>query len=247
MLSFFRAIRMKLVENNKFKKYSLYAIGEIILVVIGILIALQINNWNEARKENALVVSYLQGIQKDLMKDIVLIDEVLREQKISISLISSIDNAFSYSFSDDVDNKAELLTKPDKALFAYLFYRGKSFRSINGNYNSLISDGKSGLIANRELFGQLQSIYNERHRRIDSIYESLKERDTQITWTYSYQKRHWTYEDLEKAREEKVFLDLANFAEMKFFYARDVLDLRRRIEEVLILLEDEIKLMTTRE
>ncbi|NNC44454.1 MAG: hypothetical protein HKN99_01055 [Winogradskyella sp.] len=51
MIKFFRKIRYNLMEQNKTGKYFKYAIGEIILVVIGILIALQINNWNEQRKE----------------------------------------------------------------------------------------------------------------------------------------------------------------------------------------------------
>lgn len=50
MIKFFRHIRQPLLSENKFSKYLLYAIGEIVLVVIGIPIALQINNWNEQRK-----------------------------------------------------------------------------------------------------------------------------------------------------------------------------------------------------
>ncbi|WP_445752736.1 DUF6090 family protein [Polaribacter sp.] len=50
MIKFFRKICQKLLVENRFNKYLVYAIGEIILVVIGILIALQINNWNEERK-----------------------------------------------------------------------------------------------------------------------------------------------------------------------------------------------------
>src|SRR6056297_654966 len=50
MIKFFRKIRKKLLTKNKFSKYLLYAIGEIVLVVIGILIALQINTWNEEQK-----------------------------------------------------------------------------------------------------------------------------------------------------------------------------------------------------
>ena len=49
MIKFFRKIRQKLITENKFNRYLLYAIGEIILVVIGILIALQVNNWNNDR------------------------------------------------------------------------------------------------------------------------------------------------------------------------------------------------------
>ena len=56
MLRFFRNIRKELAAENKVMAYLRYAIGEIILVAIGILIALQINNWNERRKKAALVV-----------------------------------------------------------------------------------------------------------------------------------------------------------------------------------------------
>ena len=52
MLRFFRSIRKKLIEQDNIRKYLLYAVGEILLVVIGILIALQVNNWNEERLEN---------------------------------------------------------------------------------------------------------------------------------------------------------------------------------------------------
>ncbi|MEN2281330.1 DUF6090 family protein [Algoriphagus sp. SE2] len=50
MIKFFRKIRYNLMSENNTSKYVKYAIGEIVLVVIGILIALQINNWNESRK-----------------------------------------------------------------------------------------------------------------------------------------------------------------------------------------------------
>jgi len=51
MINFFRKIRRQLANENKFQKYFRYAFGEITLVVIGILIALQVNNWNEKRKQ----------------------------------------------------------------------------------------------------------------------------------------------------------------------------------------------------
>ena len=54
MIPFFRKIRKKMEDDNKLMKYMRYAIGEIALVVIGILIALQINNWNEGRKQEIL-------------------------------------------------------------------------------------------------------------------------------------------------------------------------------------------------
>lgn len=59
MLEFFRKIRQQLLSENSFSKYLFYAIGEIILVVIGILLALQINNWNEDRKATNRVGKFL--------------------------------------------------------------------------------------------------------------------------------------------------------------------------------------------
>ena len=71
MIKFFRKIRQKLLTENKFNKYLLYAIGEIVLVVIGILIALQINNYNEARKNREKEKLILQQILKSLNNDFV--------------------------------------------------------------------------------------------------------------------------------------------------------------------------------
>ncbi|MGB5237466.1 MAG: DUF6090 family protein [Flavobacteriaceae bacterium] len=70
MLQFFRKIRKRLLGENKFSRYLLYALGEILLVVIGILIALQINNWNENNKNQTLEINYLRGLISDLDYDI---------------------------------------------------------------------------------------------------------------------------------------------------------------------------------
>ena len=88
MIKFFRRIRQKLLSENKFSKYLFYAIGEIILVVIGILIALQINNWNENRKElkhqNFLFAQLLSDAKadsvffEDRLSGIAILDSTLR-------------------------------------------------------------------------------------------------------------------------------------------------------------------------
>lgn len=70
MIQFFRSIRQRLLSENKFSKYLLYALGEILLVVLGILIALQINNWNENRKlleeEKSTIASLKLEFQQNL-------------------------------------------------------------------------------------------------------------------------------------------------------------------------------------
>lgn len=68
-----------MAEENQFFKYLRYALGEVILVVVGILIALQINNWNEARKDAQKKDFHLQALQNDLRKDTAQIGRFIRE------------------------------------------------------------------------------------------------------------------------------------------------------------------------
>lgn len=88
MIKFFRKIRQKLLLGNKFSKYFLYAIGEIILVVIGIIIALQVNNWNESRKDRVLEQDYYCRVlddfnleQKHLAEYITIADQKIEAAK----------------------------------------------------------------------------------------------------------------------------------------------------------------------
>ncbi|MFT7036546.1 MAG: hypothetical protein ACJA2S_005078, partial [Cyclobacteriaceae bacterium] len=69
MIKFFRKIRQKLLSENKFSKYLVYAIGEIILVVIGIIIALQLNEWNDNRKDKKLEKEYYCRLLDDVNLD----------------------------------------------------------------------------------------------------------------------------------------------------------------------------------
>lgn len=66
MQKFFRLIRQRLLSENRFSKYLLYAISEILLVVLGLLIALQINNWNKERKESILEKEILKEVKDNL-------------------------------------------------------------------------------------------------------------------------------------------------------------------------------------
>ena len=70
MFRFFRQIRVKLLRENQTGRYLKYAVGEIVLVVIGILIAVQINNWNQDRKDDRIVKEYLVKIKSHTMEDL---------------------------------------------------------------------------------------------------------------------------------------------------------------------------------
>ena len=80
MITFFRKIRKKMTDKNNPATYVRYAIGEIVLVVIGILIALQINNWNYERKINIREKTYLRNMQIDLTDDTAKLKDVFSVQ-----------------------------------------------------------------------------------------------------------------------------------------------------------------------
>jgi hypothetical protein len=90
MIPFFRKIRKKMADDNRPLKYMRYAIGEIVLVVIGILIALQINTWNEERKERLLENEILSDLLVDLNKDLVQMKESTKNEETTIECLRSI-------------------------------------------------------------------------------------------------------------------------------------------------------------
>jgi len=77
MIGFFRKIRKKLADDNKPLKYMRYAIGEIVLVMFGILLALQVNNWNEERKDREKEQKVLETLAYNLERNSILLHEAL--------------------------------------------------------------------------------------------------------------------------------------------------------------------------
>ena len=104
MIKFFRKIRQKMLTENKFSKYLIYAIGEIVLVVIGILIALQINNWNEQRKKNQTYLNILKAVKSDMMIDTTGIASIIGHYK-------EKEYAFLLSKKDTINRKEYLECK----------------------------------------------------------------------------------------------------------------------------------------
>ena len=103
MIPFFRKIRYRLAKDNQFFKYSRYAIGEIVLVVVGILIALQINQWNDYRIKRNLEVEFLMEIKDNLLKDKAQIDQVLKFNKKKEVTIQTIMYSFEKARTDAFD------------------------------------------------------------------------------------------------------------------------------------------------
>ena len=101
MFKFFRNIRQSLLMKDKITKYYKYAFGEIVLVVIGILIALSINNWNEARKNRIEQLILINNIIEDLRLDSIHINKSLSEVGNQKRLVDDL-------ISKSLDNKKQL-------------------------------------------------------------------------------------------------------------------------------------------
>lgn len=145
MIKFFRRIRQSLLSENKFSKYLLYAIGEIILVVIGILIALQINNWNENRKNRITEADYYCRILDDFKLNEKLIDETTELTTHKIKLCKEL----ILDLNTIPNNRSELLNKFVLAL------RQDVFVPSNIAFEDITSSGQLKLLTDLELKNRL--------------------------------------------------------------------------------------------
>ena len=157
MIKLFRNIRQHMIKENKVSKYLLYAIGEIILVVIGILFALQINNANEDRKERLKAGVYIEKIIKDLEADTTNLNDLIEHGE---WLLKNTERYFGYYENSNasieilIDSAKHVLT----GLIRYLpiDYTFRDMQS-SGNTSLLSDEQKSELIelSNAQAFYQI--------------------------------------------------------------------------------------------
>ncbi len=147
MIKFFRKIRQNLLSENKFSKYLIYAIGEIVLVVIGILIALQINNWNEKQKAKLKQVNLFENLKIDFNTRLNELNEMMNGKSESILAISELNKII-----------AKKQPKPKDSLFDFLLSRTVNGYKFNEDFKMLDVVFYTGLINevdNQELKRQL--------------------------------------------------------------------------------------------
>ncbi len=148
MIPFFRKIRKKMADDNKPLKYMRYAIGEIVLVVIGILIALSINNWNEGQKTRLIEIKTLKEIRENLFVD-------LKEIQSDIAVMDSI----SFSGKSVIEYFSKNNTPSE--IFKYHIHVSKQnphFDPNQGGYSLLVSKGLD-IVTNDSLRGAISRLY----------------------------------------------------------------------------------------
>lgn len=143
MIPFFRKIRKKFLAENRVTKYLVYALGEIILVVIGILIALQVNNWNEGRKEHRQGELLRQNIYREFVQNQQLLDTVVRQNQ----------RAFEANLSliDLVGSDAAGLARHNLDSLFYFALLSESYLPSKNTVEDALSSGRIDLIGDEAL------------------------------------------------------------------------------------------------
>jgi len=151
-MKLFRRIRESLLAEGKTSKYLKYAIGEIVLVVIGILIALKINNWNELQKEKSQTAIYVQNLIDDLNKDIFKFDDAVKSARQKYQFCKEI-NAVIIEGKPIIDTSAFVIEL--QAVGRLLI------PAITDNtYKDLISTGNLKLINDKNSIDAIRDYYS---------------------------------------------------------------------------------------
>jgi hypothetical protein len=151
--------------SAKAGKYFKYAIGEIILVVIGILIALSINNWNEERKKGIQGKEYVSEIYSDVKKDILRINDIL--EKLEINKITS------RQILEILENEDKYTA--DSSLFVSNMLNTNAVihvRRQNSTWDELTSSGKIAMIDNDSLDNLLKTFYEYYDKQVFQFSET---------------------------------------------------------------------------
>ena len=202
MIKFFRKIRQNLLMENKTGKYLKYAIGEIVLVMIGILLALQVNNWNEQRKLKREIADVLIEVRSNLISDSLNIHQTYIERAEDINIQSTVINA--------LENGNIPYDSLEYHLGRVLIYR--RIVLIDNGYQLMKKFGLERL-NNKELKNKLMNYYTT---SIKEIYDDTADDEHEFFTVYlPYIRNHfldWKWSergipaDFEQLKSDQYFL-----------------------------------------
>ena len=181
MIKFFRHIRKSLLMENKTGKYLKYAIGEIILVVLGILIALNINSWNEARKKDIAEKEFIEGVKNDLRQDKQYIELVIKNINPKIKAYNFLNKELPELYEKD-KNTLDSISQ-------IYFVSQRTFYQISGSFQAAISGNEINTYKNKEATRAIIKLYNSTYARLVDNGEMLDGRWDYICRKYNYERR----------------------------------------------------------
>ena len=180
MIKFFRRIRQQLLSENHFSKYLFYAFGEILLVMVGILLALQVNNWNNQRKDDRLAQQYLMSLKEDAQNNIKALEGYIQRAE-----------NYVHKVADFQDRKGVNISKIDLDSIGIMrqtyFLKTDTYQEIiaNGHLKLLPEDIKSVLGDMNSSFKSINKIddantilVNSQHLKMADYFELIRQNRT---------------------------------------------------------------------
>ena len=195
MLQFFRQIRQRLLTNNKFSKYLLYAVGEIVLVVIVILIALSINNWNEDRINSRREKVILNSLKSEL---IINLNELNIDYERTLKFHQATINVYDFILMKPTEIDSLYKDFFNCVQFTYFFPKTSTYESLkSGNLELIKSDSLKEIITD---------VYETGFKR---IVNKVDTRRNAARLLFPYYQKHFTTKFLKD-------VDYSDFRENKF-------------------------------
>lgn len=152
-MKFFRKVRQDMIDTGSLRRYFAYAVGEILLVMIGILLALQVNNWNERRKEKLVELEFLKGLEGEMRANRDQMINAIEAHKKNIAAGHTIIQLFDQDISKIKESVLDSLFAGLTATFTY--------NPRIGKLNSIILSGKLDHIRNQKLKSYLTTFHDE--------------------------------------------------------------------------------------
>ncbi|WP_375324621.1 DUF6090 family protein [Flagellimonas sp. GZD32] len=226
-MKFFRKIRQNLLSDGKTGQYLKYAIGEIVLVVLGILIALQINNWNQNKQLEKEELDTLKSLHESIRINI---DEFEQIRKAQIVRNNSLQEILFKKVSN------QPLAYLDSLIITNV--ENHTFDPSTGIYNSIINSGKIELISNDSLKNRISKLY-------DSVKDYQEIEDEITAYTREHLEKNFIENysiqpevlaklrertDEEKEKDKASFIKVFNSQKVKNIYIM----LLKKMDEVII-------------
>jgi hypothetical protein len=156
-------MRRNLIGTGATRKYLLYAVGEILLVMVGILLALQVNNWNEERKVKIIEQELYENLRTSLRQDSAEIVRILNSLDVSLNsqLLFIKSDFLTLSDSFNIEEMNQLVLQVSNGVF--------SFFPKYGVYKSIVSNNRIQIVKSEQIKSKLIDLYDYKYKRYENI------------------------------------------------------------------------------
>lgn len=222
-----------MVKENRTSKYLLYAIGEIVLVVIGILIALQISTWNEGRKNHNDSINFMKNLQVDLEDDFKQITNVIKLQSERFYFLDSIIKASRKQLPINETGNNEILQTG----------RNETFFPVVGAYKSALETGVINNLRNEKLKFAIINLYEFQYVRLGYNGELNDRRHEDVEW----ESRAYINHDIlgfnfnrSALKDQNFITQLGYLNKFTHIYKSRAEDIKVAMSDILTMLKEEL-------